>query len=179
MTKNNLSELYFHWLCQTVAVDEYSELCRVLHDIPFQYSIDMDGNRESDGIDFRYRFGMETGLPDYIIASQIDILPCSVLEMMVALANRIEEQIMTNTELGNRTGEWFRKMIFSLHLEDETNGQVDRDGVETIIFQFMHHRYKPNGSGGLFTLKKPKCDMRTVEIWYQMQYWLSEQEESE
>jgi len=48
----------------------------------------MDGNRAEDGIDLRYRFGYEKEYEGSTIASYLDNSPCSVLEMLIALAFR-------------------------------------------------------------------------------------------
>ncbi len=132
----------------------------------------MDDNREADGINLRYRFGYECGYEDYIIAEYIDIAPCSVLEMMAALAIRCEE-IMERADNANLTGEWFRVMLRSLGLAKYDNAQMDISAVRSITERFLDREYKPNGKGGLFTVSR-KCDMRNIEIWYQMQYWLDE-----
>lgn len=51
-----------------------------------------------------------------MIASYLDNRPCSVLEMIIALAIRLEEHIMDDPDIGNRTGQWFWDMIVSLGL---------------------------------------------------------------
>lgn len=57
MTKNELNDAYFNWMCQLVFDGRYSKklsyrrLLKVLHKIEFTYSIPMDGNRAEDGID--------------------------------------------------------------------------------------------------------------------------------
>lgn len=176
MTKNKLVERYFDWLYGLVFQTNYSytELLSKLNDIPFRYSIDMDGNREADGMNLRYRFGYETGCEDYIIASYLDDRQCSVLEMMVALAIRCEEQIMTDPEIGNRTSVWFRGMLDNLGLLDMTNDRFDSLRVDKAICRFLDREYRPNGQGGLFTVKDRNCDMRSIEIWYQMCRYLDE-----
>lgn len=179
MTKEKIEDLYFMWLYGLVCGEDESriELCRILHSIPFEYSLGMDGNREADGIDIRYRFGYENGYADYVIAAYIDILPCSVFEMMAALANRCEEQIMSDPEKGNRTYVWFSEMLKSLGVYDETNDVINDDHVHKSVFRFLNRKYERNGKGGLFTVNNRKDDMRNVEIWYQMMFWLDEQEE--
>jgi len=74
----------------------YQKLLRHLHNIDFQYMLPMDGNRAEDGIDLRYRFGYEKEYEGSTIASYLDNSPCSVLEMLIALAFRCEEHIMTD-----------------------------------------------------------------------------------
>ena len=110
MTEKELNNEYFEWMCQLVCNERYSrglsyqKLLRHLHNIDFQYVILMDGNRAEDGIDLRYRFGYEKSYEGPMIASFLDNRPCSVLEMLIALAFRCEENIMNNPDVGNRMG---------------------------------------------------------------------------
>lgn len=122
MTKSELNDTYFNWMCQLVFDGRYSKklsyrrLLKVLHKIEFTYSIPMDGNRAEDGIDLRYRFGYENGYSSSMISAYLDNKTCSVLEMMIALAIRCEEHIMDDPDVGNRTGQWFWNMIVNLGL---------------------------------------------------------------
>ena len=111
MTKSELNDTYFNWMCQLVFDGRYSKklsyrrLLKVLHKIEFTYSIPMDGNRAEDGIDLRYRFGYENGYSSSMISAYLDNKTCSVLEMMIALAIRCEEHIMDDPDVGNAAGE--------------------------------------------------------------------------
>lgn len=177
MVRDDVLNEYFDWMCQLVSDKQYigdrsyRKLLSKLHNIPFTYTIDMDGNRAADGIDLRYRFGYERNYEDYIIASFLDDKPCSVLEMIVALALRCET-IMEDPDYGDRTGEWFWGMIESLGLESMDNTSFNRDYVDDVIDIFLSRDYGRDGRGGLFTIKHPKRDLRTVEIWYQMNWYL-------
>ena len=177
MVRDDVLNEYFDWMCQLVSDKQYigdrsyRKLLSKLHNIPFTYTIDMDGNRAADGIDLRYRFGYERNYEDYIIASFLDDKPCSVLEMIIALALRCET-IMEDPDYGDRTGEWFWGMIESLGLESMDDTSFNRDYVDDVIDIFLSRDYGRDGRGGLFTIKHPKRDLRTVEIWYQMNWYL-------
>lgn len=177
MTRDEIINAYFEWLCDIVCEDRYSEtvsytkLLAYLHDVKFIYSIPKDKNRAADGIDMRYRFAL--GGHDYgYIADCLDG-PCSVLEMMVALAVRCEEAIMDDPLIGNRTGQWFWGMIVSLGLGSMSDDRFDEGYVASIIEQFLYRNYEPNGRGGLFTIKPCNEDLRDVEIWVQMLWFLN------
>lgn len=178
MVRDDVLNEYFDWMCQLVYDKQYigdrsyRKLLSKLHNIPFTYTIDMDGNRAADGIDLRYRFGYERNYEDYIIASFLDDKPCSVLEMIVALALRCET-IMEDPDYGDRTGEWFWGMIESLGLESMDDTSFNRDYIDDVIDIFLSRDYGRDGRGGLFTIKHPKRDLRTVEIWYQMNWYLN------
>ena len=179
MTKNELNDAYFDWMYQLVCGNRprsrkrsYQNLLHQLHDIDFEYFIAMDGNRAEDGEDLRYRFGYELGHPDAMIAAHLDDRPCSVLEMLVALAIRCEEHIMDDPEIGNRTGTWFWDMITNLELSDMNDENYDVKYVDDVIQRFLSREYGRHGEGGLFTIEHCMRDLRTVEIWYQMCWYL-------
>ena len=37
-----------------------------------------------------------------------------------------------------------------------------------VLDRFMDRDYAPDGKGGLFTIRDPRFDMRSMEIWYQL-----------
>lgn len=179
MTKDELNNAYFEWMYQLVCDEldsemSYRKLLYLLHDTDFNYTIPMDGNRAEDGADLRYRFGYENTYEGSMIAAYLDDRPCSVLEMMVALAIRCEEHIMCDPDIGNRTGQWFWNMIDNLGLSDMDDTEFDKNHVKSVIQKFLNREYKRNGEGGLFTVKHYRKDLRSVEIWYQMCWYLDE-----
>ena len=177
MTKDELIDRYFDWMYQLVVDNRYSKSYRKLfsrlHDTEFTYTIPMDGNRAEDGVDLRYRFGREEGYCDPMIASYLDDRPCSILEMMTALAIRCEEHLMDNPDVGDRTGQWFWDMLVSLGLGHMDDDHFDRYLVDRVLERFLDREYERNGEGGLFTVDNGH-DMRSTEIWYQMNYHLTE-----
>ena len=119
----------------------------------------------------RRRFGLQKRYSqDYI--DEYLFGPCSVLEMMIALSIRCEESIMDDTEYGNRTGQWFWGMISSLGLSSMTDDMFDKQYATNVINKFLNREYEPNGKGGLFTIRNCKDDLRNVEIWYQLCWYL-------
>lgn len=172
MTQSRLINEYFEWMCDLVHGDAYYKLLSQLYDIDFTYIIPLDGNRADDGIDLRYRFGYERNHADAMIATYLDVRPCSVLEMMIALAIRCEDHIMDDPDLGNRTDQWFWNMIESLGLSDMDNNHYDEDRVSEIIDIFLNRDYERDGRGGLFTVVDCERDLRSVEIWYQLHRYL-------
>lgn len=175
MTRGKLLDLYFEWMCQLVDGKECERrLLMYLHEVKFTYSIPMDGNRAEDGVNLRYRFGREHGYDDALVATYLDDRSCTVLEMMVALAIRCEDHIMSNPDMGNQTARWFWAMIDSLGLTDMTNDRYDEQYIESVIDTFLNREYKRNGKGGLFTVRGCRRDLRSIEIWYQMCYYLDD-----
>lgn len=180
MKINELHDLYLDWMYSLVCDDKYSrglsyhKLFRHLYETDFTYDLPLDGNRAEDGIDLRYRFGIDQGIEQSAIASYLDDRPCSVLEMMIALSIRCETHIMDNPDLGDRTGQWFWEMIVNLKLNHMSDRNYDEDYVDDVIFTLLHREYESNGEGGLFKVDNPLRDMRSVEIWYQMCWYLTE-----
>lgn len=180
MTTNELNCAYFDWMCQLVYDKRYfkrlsyQRLLTRLHEIDFNWIIPMDADRAADGTDLRYRFGYENSYDSRLIADCLDSRPCSVLEMMVALAVRCEEHIMEDEDEGDRTGQWFWNMIVSLGLGTMTDDRYDERFVDMVVDQFMYRKYAPNGEGSLFTIDDPNRDMRSINIWYQMCLYLDE-----
>lgn len=177
MTCDELNKRYFEWMCRYVYDKRYSKtsfkkLLYHLYETPFDYVIDMDGNRYADGIDFRYRFGYECNFSNSMIATFLDNRPCSILEMMIALAVRCEEHIAEDPEIGDRTGQWFWNMIVSLGLGSMTDARYDQEYIDAVIERFLNREYDRNGKGGLFTVEHCRYDMRNIEIWYQMNLYL-------
>lgn len=179
MTRDYIVDEYFEWLCNLVCKNRYSEpisyrkLLMRLHSIDFRYSIANDGNRAEDGIDLRYRFAIYEGYENSVEII-LDILdgPCSVLEMMIALAIRCEETIMDDPQKGDRTGQWFWGMIVNLGLGSVIDRRFDSRVVDSKIDRFLNREYEPDGKGGLFTIENCDRDLRTVEIWCQLCWYL-------
>lgn len=160
----------YSWLVEYVNGSEYGKLLEDLHDTMFIAMSPLDENRIFDGINARYRFADAVGISRDVIDSVIDNTSCSVLEMMIGLAIRIEDTIMGDEEFGNRTIMWFWMMIKSMGLYNMTNSNIygEHEKVKTIITNFLNKQYKPNGEGGLFTIRNTDKDLRDYDIWRQM-----------
>lgn len=166
---------YFDWLSSHFNDSgRYSLLFMKLYSTPFEWFIPFDENRAGDGINLRYRFGREVGIPDPVICTELDNRPCSVLEMMIALGLRIDEQIMGDS--ANNASQWISDMLTNLGLSQYTNEFYDEPKVERIIDAFLNRKYTRTGKGGLFEIPDLPYDrdMRTVEIWCQMCWYLNE-----
>lgn len=179
MTRDNIIDEYFEWLSYLVCGERYSsdisfsKLLMRLHSIEFRYSIPMDENRADDGMNLRYRFSIAQGY-EHCVDDILDCLeaPCSVLEMMIALAIKCEETIMDDPSIGNRTGQWFWEMINNLGLGSMYNRRFDRDLVDISVERFLNRDYDADGRGGLFIVRNYDYDLRDLEIWRQLLAYL-------
>ena len=174
MYENQVNDEYFKYLCESVDImrfakqNSYKKLLLRLHNIEFTWFVPNDDNRADDGIQLRRRFALSRDniqLQNYLNG------PCSVLEMMIALALRCEEW-MDDTQYGNRTGQWFWGMINNLGLNSMRDSNFDRNYVDDVIARLLNREYEPDGKGGLFTVKHCNHDLRTVEIWCQLSWYL-------
>ena len=178
MISTELQNKYFRWLYKLVCgYDEYNglsykKLLMFLFNTEFTYFVGLDCNRAQDGIDFRYRFGYKFDIDRDIIAKHLDTRNCSVLEMMIAMAYKVEEQIMDDEDYGNRTGQWFWNMIVNLGLGKMSDMYFDESYVSFVIMRFLNREYEPDGRGGLFTIENSDYDMRKIEIWVQFMRYL-------
>ena len=127
---------------------------------PFVYTIPMDKNREQDGLYLRKLYYVE-GLTSE---------PCSMLEMMVALALRIDQEFLGDTSPRPicSTGAWFGEMCDSLEITNCLNEYEFAFKME----RFMNHQYSPDGRGGLFYVPNAPMDLREMQIWDQMGAWI-------
>lgn len=180
MDLDSLNNEYFDWLVEIVCKNRFSKqisykrLLMQLHSISFKGVglFKRDRNRVQDGINLRYRFADEL----YTMHSRFVLNylsgPCSVLEMMVALAMKCEETIMDNPEYGDRTGQWFWQMISSMGLSHMTDDIYNKEAVDFAVNRMLNREYAPNGEGGLFTIRGFDGDLREVDIWTQLCWYL-------
>lgn len=175
----NYPRKYFEWMCQLVYDPKctngksYNLLLNYLNHVDFIYILDMDENREVDGLNLRYRFEYDNGYSNGAITKYLNTRGCSVLEMMIALALRCEEQFMFDPDFGNRTGQWFWKMISNLGLMHMDDDNFDSVKADDIIETFLYRKYDKDGNGGLFFIPGCKRDLRDVEIWCQMTWYIN------
>lgn len=165
---------YYEWLCDLVCpnreyLDEdsrYDMVLSKLYNKLYTYVIPRDANRYEDGISLRHRFEYETGEKYSEFGRN-----CNVLEMMIALAFRCED-IMDDPAYGDRIYFWFWKMMNSLGLGDMDDSNYNEEYVDFVLDRFLNHTYNPDGKGGLFTIPGCGQDLRDVEIWCQMCWYL-------
>lgn len=186
MSNTELKERYFDWLCTQVGDSyphsgyPYQKLLRLLFTIEFTFLMPMDRDRYDDGVNLRFDFGYIISDSDNsrirsedakTVMENLKDKPCSVLEMMVALAIKCEE-IMSDDDLGDRVGQWFWDMIVNLGLDAMYDTNFNERYSRRIIDRFLHRRYEPDGKGGLFYIKNCYYNLKHEEIWYQLQWYL-------
>ena len=175
---NLLVDDYYNWLLGLIERDDnetrrYSRVLEKLFDTEFYCIITGDHNRIEDGLELRNRFSGEIGEHLYFV---LDGLPeyCTILEMMIALANRWEDEVEHDPTYGDRSPEWFWIMFENLGLYEFDDRHYDDYIIENILNEFLEREYCKDGTGGLFMVKNSSIDMRKTEIWYQINYYFEE-----
>lgn len=141
-----------------------------LNAIPFWPSHFLDDNRVADAAWAKKRAFEET-----FEGTELELpTECSVLEMIFALACRMESAVMYNRQLGDRSGLWFWGMIVNLGLGHMTDEHYDDNFVVERVNAFLARSYDKNGQGGLFSVKNKKYDMREYDIWRQANLYMLE-----
>lgn len=177
--KKDIRKEYFDWMYVSMGGNKHGEgytfekLLTALHETEFTYSIEKDSNRASDGVGLRRRFAHAH---DYSYSEVEEVIsgPCSVLEMMIALAIRCEENIMDNPQYGDRTSQWFWRMIVNLGLGAQYDKLFDKHIFDIAINRFLNREYAANGTGGLFKIRNCKHDLRKIEIWQQLCWYTND-----
>lgn len=167
-------EQYFNWLIDQICGNElpyrhYRSLLMELYLREFTWIVELDDNQAAYGNQLREfyedRFGEYPEIKGY----------CTVLEMLIGLAIREEEMMYEPGDEQPETMFWF--MIRNLGLNGMTDDEYDASFVNERIRIFLERKYSENGSGGgLFVVKHPPKDMRKVDIWYQMNWFLTERD---
>lgn len=177
MDEATIKKEYFAWLCSLVRAEpEYSMLWQKLHDMDFVWIVDRDENRAEDGKYLRYIFTIDT-LNEAEVEEIDQILsgPCSVLEFLVGLARRIEDDIMESVDLENRTYRWFHEMVGNLGLLKYDNKHYSDGEIDAIVHRFMSRKYSKNGHGNIFWVGHFSGPLfSSLEIWSQMQAYFLE-----
>ena len=164
MNDNVLNE-YFKWLYDQVKKKgkRYKKLIMALHNIKFRYSVDYDENRALDGTNLRWYFVDDGGDDDILQWDE----PCTVLEMIVALSL----QIVSIMDVEN-VKHWFWVMLDNLNIAWMTDDEYDKTYLYGRIAMFMDREYGPDGDGNIFYIPECSDDLRDVEIWCQMCWYL-------
>lgn len=178
----DVNQDYFHWLCEQVMIEQedraYWLLAKDLHRMPFYSLVPHDENRAMDGVTLREDYLSEINCPKYV---RLDLEECTLLEMLVALARRMNYETEDAHREVDHTAKWFWEMMDNLGLSEFDDDNYVRDGegllqVDDILERLVERGYSRNGEGGLFPLRRPDCDQRKAEIWYQMNAYLMERD---
>lgn len=177
----SLNERYFRWLLGILGFKEpiscrYNSMLSYLFSTDFKLTdpiVGHDDNRLNDGFDLRAMYSDNFTSPEQ---PQIFDEEVSVLEVLVAFAMRIDDDVMYDGNL--RASKWFFIMIDNLGMTNFTDDELGLswtiDDEAQIIDIWMSRQYGPSGKGTVFPINNTGIDQRNVEMWYQMQEWFNE-----
>lgn len=167
---------YFNWLLKRLKWKKknYTKLLHFMFDTPFEVVLDRDENRLEDGRYLRNHFFLDNG-----IVGDFTDKPVSVLEVLIALADRIDTEYLGNPS-DPRPDIIFWEFLCNLGLntsafqDNRIEYPSNKYRFESIINTFMYRNYAIDGQGGIFPLKNVNFDVADMELWEQMQAYLSE-----
>ncbi len=190
---------YFEWLCDLVEVYKeedvvgptdgymptYWFLLNRLWETEFTWFVPNDDNRIADGLVLRELY---FNIVDLSSTAFTRGATCSVLEMLIALAQRMGDMLAMPGEDTNIVSPFFEmldnlnllgfhdELYFGKETDMAKRNQYERDmkKIDKILEAVVKRTYSKNGRGGLFPLRYTQHDQRTQEIWYQMNEYVLE-----
>lgn len=164
---------YFDWMIAQIGGTEcnrYLDLLHYLDERPFTWSIPLDDNRAGDAYDMRQNYADSGLYSGEFVDNAMDAGPASILEVLVALAERIDADIMWNEDEGNRTKKWFWMMIRNLGIKfDNMSFRSNKDYIDDRLNRWLGRA----GDVWLFPLKGyTKQEMQKMDIWMQMNHYM-------
>lgn len=171
-----LDELYFDWLYRQVADPDqdltFWDVLRVLYKTEFVWIVPNDENRIADGRALREDFLKKERIRLRRSEQNWIELGCSMFELMVGLAIRLESQ----ADKG-KAHYWFWELMDNIGLGGFNDSvEVPVSHVEEVLEMVIQRYYKKNGYGGFFPLENPQQDQREIELWYQLSAYVLERE---
>lgn len=177
-----LKETYFDWLrseCFTEPSErrEYDGILRVLHDIPFYWTIWSDENRAGDALSYRQSdfLGFQTDLDklDQHWLEQWARSAPSVLEVLLGIARR------WSLYFEGQVAFYFAHMFLNFGFDKFPGRHLSGSSEERVrskCDEWMSHQLPPNGDGGPFPLKQHMFNihMGQVDILMQMNAYSAE-----
>lgn len=169
---------YFLWLCALVNADmeRYSELLWHLMDADFYYILELDESRSVEGLALRETFYNRDKTCDWVMFWD---KPCSVLEALIALAQRMNDALMDEIE-ADRTRVWFWMMVKNLGLKQFDNEKFAENPmnclckIDGIVANWLNRTFELDGFGSVFPLDEPTRDQRRLSLVYQMYDYIFE-----
>lgn len=154
---------YYNFLLNLIG-ESTCPLYEYLFNVDYIWTNLSDGNRAQDGIDLRCLWANLSKLDQNGYNLIFNDKPnCSMLELLIAFANRIENEYMAIPGQ-NRIPTWFRQMLYNLGLAGDI-GNFNKDHVDHVLLFFIEHRIS------LFQI--PGKDLSKYQLWDQMNYWLN------
>ncbi len=173
-----LDELYLMWLYRhigSVRIKNPSRtywcLARQLYKKEFVYFVPNDENRAEDGRDLRDEFLLDEDIDPDEVSQEWMEYGCSMLEMLIGLSRHLA--FITDSEVRD----WFWRLIDNLDIScpDDSYDDEIREIIDEVLDRVNERKYARSGQGGIFPLRTATQDQRRVELWYQLNSYLLEE----
>lgn len=166
-----LKDTYFGYLRNRIeAPPEYTFLLYFVFEKSYYSPLKMDENRVHDAYKLREDFRDESGIKG-LAEERLFEFEINCLEVLIALSERLENDILYNNREGNRTKEWFWMFIKNLGLDGLISGEVSREEVIEKLDIWLERKYQKDGKNGNIIVLKgcSSVDLRKTELWDQLQ----------
>lgn len=167
---NKIDYEYYEWLIEQIAWprhNSYRDLFERMHNFEFVWFVPHDDNRVQDALDLRVEF-LEGGTMELAHEG------ATMLEIVVSLSRRVA------FTAGGTESAWAWRLIKNLHLHKCTDPLSDTKAkrIDDILYAVVWRTYERNGEGGFFPLKNSLEDQTKIEIWYQLNAYVIEMDDS-
>lgn len=168
MTPTPLDIEYYEWLIKKIDVPQdrsYRDLFERMHNFEFVWVVPNDDNRIQDALDIRLNF-------QDIAGKSLNLGGVTCLEMVISLSEGLAFLASGNSH----SHQWAWTLIKNLGLSkfsDPVSPDQTRD-IDHILHNLVFRMYNADGSGGFFPLQNPDGDQTKIEIWKQMNAYVTE-----
>lgn len=167
---------YFEYILEYLAGDgegdepSYSNLLWILYNYEFHVVVDMDFNRVKNALYLRDHLAEEAGL------NIIDDDFCSVLDILVHLADRMAFNVDRLSERENGLRCYFWEMIENFGFEECTDGNKNwsEEEVLEVLDDWVCRKYDENGCNTPYPIRHKMKKYQKMELWDQMQIYIEE-----
>jgi hypothetical protein len=162
-------EGYFEWLWQRSEMGpKYHKLLTFLYTIKYVPMLVDDENRRTDGNALIEVYCQEMGY-DLPPVEEFDFSGCTVLEMLLALADRINNELIGDPET-NHAPIWFEQMLENLGIYQYDDDHWDEKACAVKVWNWMHKRGNVHLFCAPFSKKKGEkgeksLDFRKISEW--------------
>lgn len=160
---------YYTWLTQHVDIPngkKYYDLFEKMHNVEFVWTVPNDDNRVQDAIDLRGEFLDMAG------GGELTLGGATCLEILISLSRKVAFIASGNGH--SRQWAWTLLKNLGLHRFADPLTPFKMKHVDKILHDLVWRDYRADGRGGFFPLQNPEVDQTTVEIWYQLNAYVTE-----
>lgn len=166
-------EGYFEWLWERSGLGpEYSKLLTLLYETTYVPTLVDDENRREDGDALLRQYCREYGYDIPPVDEGISD-KCSVLEMLIAFATRINTELVGDPS-GSYVGLWLARMLENLGIYKYDDAHWSRIKVARKVWIWMHKK----GDVALFPItlfSDLEQDSRKISEWERVNMFLNAQ----